>query len=322
MTVAAIDIRDLTKQYGNGRGCRNVNITIGQGEAFGFLGPNGAGKSTLVKMLVGLISPTSGAAFLFGDKVGTVAAKRHIGYLPELYRYQEWLTGAEVVQLHAHLCGMNAAESKQRIPMLLERVGIGNRGKERVKHYSKGMQQRLGLACALVADPPILFLDEPSSALDPVGRMDVRQLLQELKQDGKTIFLNSHLLEEVETICDRIALLNNGQILRHGAVHEVLHTKTRWRFKLGGYTAEILPWLTETSGIMLRPVTDGAAADNSNSGETWLEAEIDNEHQVGLLTTMIVNQGMTLYGVHPVRERLEQWFMEAVAGLSHRGENE
>ncbi len=322
MTEIAIDIRDLTKQYGNGRGCRHVNITVGQGEAFGFLGPNGAGKSTLVKMLVGLTSPTSGEAFLFGEKVGTVEARRHIGYLPELYRYQEWLTGGEVVQLHARLCGMKASEAAQRIPMLLDRVGIGNRGKERVKHYSKGMQQRLGLACALVADPPILFLDEPSSALDPVGRMDVRRLLQELKGEGKTIFLNSHLLEEVETICDRIALLNNGQILRHGAVHEVLHAKTRWQFKLGGYAPEVLPWLVETSGVALYPLDDSTAKGIHSSGEVWLEAEIDNEHQVGLLTTMMVNQGMTLYHVHPVRERLEEWFMEAVSGLSHRGENE
>ncbi|WP_458119875.1 ABC transporter ATP-binding protein [Paenibacillus sp. Z6-24] len=329
MTTAAIDIQNLTKEYSNGKGCRNVTITIGEGEAFGFLGPNGAGKSTLVKMLVGLIMPTDGQARLFGDPIGSVAARKHIGYLPELYRYQEWLTGKEVIELHGRLCGMTKEEAHARIPMLLDRVGLGSRGKDRVKHYSKGMQQRLGLACALVNDPPILFLDEPSSALDPVGRMDVRRLLQELKQEGKTIFLNSHLLEEVETICDRIALLNNGVILRHGQVHEVLYAQTRWRFKIGGFTPEILPWLVETSGIPLQlSIPDAAHTDTeSYSAEpsldtVWLEAIIDNEEQVGFITTLIVNQGMTLYQVQPVRERLEEWFMEAVSGLSHRGEHE
>ncbi|GGI96070.1 ABC transporter ATP-binding protein [Paenibacillus hunanensis] len=325
MTQTAIHIDNLTKQYDNGRGCRNVQITVGQGEAFGFLGPNGAGKSTLVKMLVGLITPTSGTASLFGDAIGTVAAKRHIGYLPELYRYQEWLTGSEVVRLHARLCGLDKQTTERRIPELLDRVGIGNRGKDRVKQYSKGMQQRLGLACALVADPPILFLDEPSSALDPVGRLDVRTLLRELKQEGKTIFLNSHLLEEVENICDRIALLNNGEILRHGTVQQVLHAQTRWLFKIGGYTPEILPWLIETSGVQLHraeSLPDGERNGGSMGDEIWLEAVIDNEQQVGLITTLIVNQGMTLYYVYPVRERLEEWFMEAVSGLSHRGEQE
>jgi len=328
MTMTAIDIQNLTKEYSNGKGCRNVTITVGEGEAFGFLGPNGAGKSTLVKMLVGLIHPTDGEACLFGDPVGSLAARQHIGYLPELYRYQEWLTGQEVIQLHGRLCGMSKQEADARIPMLLERVGLGNRGKDRVKHYSKGMQQRLGLACALVNDPPILFLDEPSSALDPVGRMDVRRLLQELKQEGKTIFLNSHLLEEVETICDRIALLNNGVILRHGQVHEVLYAQTRWHFKIGGFTPDILPWLTETSGIPLQilqsghPGTGAVTASDSLQDTVWLGAVIDNEEQVGFINTLIVNQGMTLYQVEPVRERLEEWFMEAVSGLSHRGEHE
>ncbi|WP_411345409.1 ABC transporter ATP-binding protein [Paenibacillus sp. WLX1005] len=323
MTQPAIHINNLTKQYDNGRGCRNVQITVGQGEAFGFLGPNGAGKSTLVKMLVGLIAPTGGSATLFGDAIGTVAAKRHIGYVPELYRYQEWLTGREVVQLHARLCGLDKPTTQRRTSELLDRVGIGNRGKDRVKQYSKGMQQRLGLACALIADPPILFLDEPSSALDPVGRLDVRNLLREMKQEGKTIFLNSHLLEEVENICDRIALLNNGEILRHGTVQEVLYTQTRWLFKIGGYTPDILPWLTETSGVPINPaqsLPSGERNGGSMGDEIWLEAAIDNEQQVGLITTLIVNQGMTLYHVYPVRERLEEWFMEAVSGLSHRGE--
>ncbi|MDQ1232849.1 ABC-2 type transport system ATP-binding protein [Paenibacillus sp. SORGH_AS306] len=325
MSTVAIDIQQLTKEYDNGRGCRNVTISVGEGEAFGFLGPNGAGKSTLVKMLVGLTAPTSGSATLFGDPIGSLEAKRHIGYLPELYRYQEWLTGEEVVRLHSRLCGMDQSTIKPRIKQLLDQVGIGKRGTDRVKHYSKGMQQRLGMACALVNDPPILFLDEPSSALDPIGRLEVRELLKNLKNEGKTIFLNSHLLEEVESLCERIALLNNGQILRHGQVSQVLYTQTKWRFKVGGFTPEILPWLSETSGISIEryatPTISSATSILPVGQETvWLEATIDNEEQIGWLNTLIVNQGMTLYNVEPVKEKLEEWFMDAVSGLSHRGE--
>ena len=325
MNTVAIDIQQLTKEYDNGRGCRNVTISVGKGEAFGFLGPNGAGKSTLVKMLVGLTAPTSGRATLFGEPIGSLAAKQHVGYLPELYRYQEWLTGEEVVRLHSRLCGMDQSTIKPRIKQLLDQVGIGKRGTDRVKHYSKGMQQRLGMACALVNDPPILFLDEPSSALDPIGRSEVRELLKNLKNEGKTIFLNSHLLEEVESLCERIALLNNGQILRHGQVSQVLYTQTKWRFKVGGFTPEILPWLSETSGISIErymspSITSATSVLPVGQETVWLEATIDNEEQIGWLNTLIVNQGMTLYNVEPVKERLEEWFMDAVSGLSHRGE--
>ncbi len=325
MNTVAIDIQQLTKEYDNGRGCRNVTISVGKGEAFGFLGPNGAGKSTLVKMLVGLTAPTSGRATLFGEPIGSLAAKQHVGYLPELYRYQEWLTGEEVVRLHSRLCGMDQSTIKPRIKQLLDQVGIGKRGIDRVKHYSKGMQQRLGMACALVNDPPILFLDEPSSALDPIGRSEVRELLKNLKNEGKTIFLNSHLLEEVESLCERIALLNNGQILRHGQVSQVLYTQTKWRFKVGGFTPEILPWLSETSGITIErymnpSITSATSVLPVGQETVWLEATIDNEEQIGWLNTLIVNQGMTLYNVEPVKERLEEWFMDAVSGLSHRGE--
>ncbi|MBB3111884.1 ABC-2 type transport system ATP-binding protein [Paenibacillus phyllosphaerae] len=322
MTVAAIEARGLTKQYDNGRGCRDVTIQVGKGEAFGFLGPNGAGKSTFVKMLVGLITPTSGTANLLGEPIGTLASKRLIGYLPELYRYQEWLSGEEVVRLHAKLCGVDRSVARHRIPQLLEEVGIGRRGSDRVKHYSKGMQQRLGLACALVGDPPIVFLDEPSSALDPIGRREVRRILERLKAQGKTIFLNSHLLEDVEALCDRMALLNNGQILRHGQVSEVLQTRTRWRFKVGGFTPFLLSWLNDTTGLAITLAEGAAASAGAASGLSacWLEAELEDEEQVGWINSLIVQQGMTLYEVTSVRERLEEWFMNAVSGLEHRGE--
>jgi ABC-2 type transport system ATP-binding protein len=320
MSAAAIDADGLTKEYDNGRGCHDVTISVGKGEAFGFLGPNGAGKSTFVKMLVGLITPSNGHAHLLGEPIGSIGAKRLIGYLPELYRYQEWLTGEEVVRLHAQLCGMERSVTERRIPKLLGEVGIGLRGKDRVKHYSKGMQQRLGLACALINDPAIVFLDEPSSALDPIGRKEVRSILQHLKAQGKTVFLNSHLLEDVEVLCDRMALLNNGRILRHGKVSEILHKRIRWRFKVGGFSLLLLSWLQEASGLNI------ALAEQSDQREAvdavWLEAELDSEEQVGWLNSLIVGQGMTLYEVTEIRENLEGWFMSAVSGLSHRGERE
>lgn len=317
MEPAAIQTNGLSKEYGNGRGCRDVSITVGKGEAFGFLGPNGAGKSTFVKMLVGLIKPTSGTGTLLGHPIGSLESKRLIGYLPELYRYQEWLTGEEVVKLHGKLCGIDRGLASQRAKQLLDRVGIGRRGTDRVKHYSKGMQQRLGLACALIGDPPIVFLDEPSSALDPIGRQEVRDIVKELKEQGKTIFLNSHLLEDVELLCDRMALLNDGAILRHGRAAELLRTRQIWRFRVGGYDPAVLPWLREQTGF---EITEAAAEQEEGLDSVWLETELDNEEEAGWLNAQIIGQGMTLYEVARKKERLEAWFMEAVSGLSHRGE--
>ncbi|OMD42067.1 ABC transporter ATP-binding protein [Paenibacillus odorifer] len=333
MSTAAIEAKSLTKEFDNGRGCRDVSISVGKGEAFGFLGPNGAGKSTFVKMLVGLIHPSSGSGSLFGHKIGSLGAKALIGYLPELYRYQEWLTGEEVVRLHAKLCGMQRSVADKRIPQLLDEVGIGKRGRDRVKHYSKGMQQRLGLACALINEPAIVFLDEPSSALDPIGRQEVRRILQNLKEKGVTIFLNSHLLEDVEVLCDRMALLNNGVILRHGKVSEVLNKRMSWHFKVGGYAPILLSWLNENTGLQIRvsshteeKLINGLenlqSLQSIDSSTVWLEAELESEEQVGWLNTLIVEQGMTLYEVSRKKERLEEWFMDAVSGLSHRGEQE
>ncbi|MFD0677507.1 MULTISPECIES: ABC transporter ATP-binding protein [unclassified Paenibacillus] len=320
MNKAAIEARGLTKDYGNGRGCRSISLTVGQGEVFGFLGPNGAGKSTFVKMLVGLIQPTGGEATLYGHPIGSLEARRNIGYLPELYRYQEWLSGEEVLQLHAKLCGWKPSNPVGRIRQLLDEVGIGLRGKDRVKHYSKGMQQRLGLACALLSDPPLLFLDEPSSAMDPVGRKEVRELVHRLKAAGKTIFLNSHLLEDVEVLCDRVALLNNGTILQSGTVSEVLQEKKLWQLRIGGFESSMLNWLQETTGLSLHIHCGSGAASMDES--IWLEAEVETEEQIGWLNHLIIEQGMTLYEVKKAGGKLDEWFVGAVAGRSHRGERE
>ncbi|MEK8129759.1 ABC transporter ATP-binding protein [Paenibacillus filicis] len=346
MSQAAIEAVALTKEYENGRGCRNITLRVEQGEAFGFLGPNGAGKSTFVKMLVGLVGPTSGQATIWGQPIGSLEARRLIGYLPELYRYQEWLTGQEVLMLHARLCGLSKDEAKRTLPELLEEVGIGLRGQDRVKHYSKGMQQRLGLACALVGGPKVVFLDEPSSALDPLGRLDVRHLLLRLRQRGITIFLNSHLLEEVETLCDRVALLNDGRILQTGAVRDVLQEKAKWQFRVGGCTLPALEWLREMSGFDItirsaegrdpergkavagpevRLEVEGSLGDEGyglGTGEVWLEIMLEDDEQAGWVNQLLFEQGLTLYEVHKAKARLDEWFLGAVSGLNHRGERQ
>ncbi|CAM3446125.1 ABC transporter ATP-binding protein [Paenibacillus lupini] len=317
----AIETFSLTKNYGNGRGCHDVTLRIPAGEAFGFLGPNGAGKSTIVKMLVGLTTPTDGKALLFGQPAGSVEARRRIGYLPELFRYPGWLSGEEALQFHAKLCGMKGTSVKSRIDHLLDEVGIGHRGRDRIKGYSKGMQQRLGLACALLSDPDIVFLDEPASALDPVGRHEVRELLQRLRKEGKTIFLNSHLLEDVEQLCDHVALLNNGRILADGRVSDVLRASSaRWHFRVGGMTPDMLDYLREIliAPVHLLPWQEG---ETPAWGEHWLEVELEEDEQVGYFNRLLIEQGITLYETQKVKSSLDEWFLQAVSGLEHRGEN-
>ena len=330
--TAAIHTEGLTKEFDNGRGCRNVSITVQKGEAFGFLGPNGAGKSTFVKMLVGLIHPTEGSATIFGHPIHSLEAKKRIGYLPELFRYQEWLTGEEVIKLHAKLCGVDARTAKERIPKLLDEVGLGSRGKGKIKNYSKGMQQRLGLAVALVSDPDIIFLDEPSSALDPVGRKEVRSILMKLKAEGKTIFLNSHMLEDVEAVCDQIALLNNGEILRTGEIGNVLQQKVTYRFKVSGYTPLVRTWLQDETGFGFEVEAVHKPDSSANTAQpelvisghdtVWLKAELQNEEQAGWINSLLIEQGLTLYEVGKESGKLEDWFLTAVKGLSHRGERD
>lgn len=315
MTAHAIETTRLSKDYGDGRGCRDVTLKIREGEAFGFLGPNGAGKSTIVKMLTGLIKPTSGKAQIFGHASGSIEARRRLGYLPELFRYPDWLTGEEVLAFHAKLCELDRTAAKRRIHQLLDEVGIGSRGRDRLKGYSKGMQQRLGLACALLGNPEIVFLDEPASALDPVGRHEVRELLARLRSQGKTIFLNSHLLEDVEQLCDTVALLNNGQVLVEGKVTEVLRSQSNWRLRVSGYTPLAPERIRQMLGVNVN-VSGHPAGDES----VWLEMELEDDEQIGLVNYILIELGLTIYEVGKIKSRLDEWFLQAVSGLEHRGE--
>ena len=217
--VPALEVRDVEKRYGKAVALAGVSLTLEEGEIFGLLGPNGAGKSTLVKSACGLVRPSGGALRICGEHAGTAAARAQIGYLAELFRFPGWATADEVLRLHQRLArsGGEAAERSE----LLELVGLSAAADTRVERMSKGMQQRLGIAQALVGGPRLLLLDEPTSALDPAGRRVVRELLSELRRRGVAVLLNTHLLGEVERVCDRVAIIDHGSIVAAGTPDEL-----------------------------------------------------------------------------------------------------
>src|SRR5689334_17611085 len=221
-STTAVKTVELTKRFGGTVALAGLSMTVPRGEVFGFLGPNGAGKTTAVKVLLGLLAPTSGGAWLLGKPVGDLETRRRIGYLPELFRYQGWLSAAEVLALHCELAPLPRSSWKDEIKTALETVGLSDRASDRVGTFSKGMQQRLGLGAALVGEPELVFLDEPTSALDPVGRHDVREIIRGLAERGTAVFLNSHLLSEVEQVCDRVAVVDHGRVIAAGTMDELL----------------------------------------------------------------------------------------------------
>lgn len=192
---------------------RNLSLTVRRGAIFGFLGPNGAGKSTSIKMLLGLVKPTSGSGAVLGAPAGDVQIRRKIGFLPEHFRFYDWLTPAELLRFHGRLCGMTPQKLRERIPAMLDLVGLTPHRDKRIHDFSKGMMQRIGLAQALIHEPEIVFLDEPTSGLDPMGRRLVRDVIRAQRERGATVFLNSHLLSEVEITCDAVAFLKDGEVV-------------------------------------------------------------------------------------------------------------
>jgi len=210
----------LRKRYGRRLAVDDVSLELSRGDVVGLLGPNGAGKSTVIKMLLGLVRPDAGEAMLLGRPAADPATRARVGYLPELFRYQPWLSAAEVLSLHVRLSGIEVTPSEQRDCLAL--VGLAGRTGDRVGGFSKGMQQRLGLAVALVARPELVVLDEPTSALDPVGRADVRDIVLNLKSRGVAVLLNSHLIGEVERVCDRVVVLDRGRVAASGTLAELL----------------------------------------------------------------------------------------------------
>ena len=209
----AVQTQNLRKVFGGKVAVRDLTLTVPRGEIFGFLGPNGAGKSTSIKMLLGLATPTSGEAFVLGAPSGNVEVRRRIGFLPENFRFYEWLTPAELLHLHGRLCGVSAGELAKRVPALIDLVGLTPHIDKRLQNFSKGMLQRIGLAQALVHEPEIIFLDEPTSGLDPLGRRMVRDIIRAQRDRGATVFLNSHLLSEIEITCDQVVFIREGEVV-------------------------------------------------------------------------------------------------------------
>jgi len=296
LTSPAVEALGLAKRFGRTTALRDFTVTIGRGEAFGLLGPNGAGKTTAVKVLLGLTHPSSGAANVLGAPLGDRATRRRIGYLPELFRYPDWLTASEVVDVHAQLLGLPRLQRRSATREVLERVGLATRADDRVGSYSKGMQQRLGLAVALINDPELVVLDEPTSALDPMGRRDVRAIIEDLRARGTAVLLNSHLLTEVERVCDRIAVVDRGAVVACGTVDAMLGEASSLRLRLANVT----------------PVVQAALARRGTvaSDPPWFAIAGVAEDDVPALIAEIVALGAAVYGVEIARATLEERFIQ------------
>ena len=227
----AIETHGLRKVFGSKVAVRGLSLQVRRGEIFGFLGPNGAGKSTSIKMLLGLVKPSSGHAKILDQPFSSVAVRRKIGFLPEDFRFYDWLTASELLTLHGRLCGLTPAQLRDRVPAFLDVVGLMAHRERRLRGFSKGMMQRIGLAQALIHEPELVFLDEPTSGLDPMGRRLVRDIIRDQRKRGATVFLNSHLLSEVEITCDSVVFIKQGEVIGsrdlHGAPDDEIHVHIR-----------------------------------------------------------------------------------------------
>jgi ABC-2 type transport system ATP-binding protein len=297
---AAIVTTGLTKTYGSVTAVAGLSMSVPRGEVFGFLGPNGAGKTTAVKLLLGLARPTSGSATVLGARAGDPSARRRIGYLPELFRYQAWLSAYEVLVLHCHLARIRKPRIRAEVERALVTVGLAERAHDRVGTFSKGMQQRLGLGVALLGNPEVVFLDEPTSALDPVGRKDVRDIIRNLRDHGMTVFLNSHLLGEVEQVCDRVAVVHHGTVIASGSL-EALLSDSGVRVRVDG--------LGVATGKLRR-------FGNLRLDGDWISVDGVTLETVPDLVAEIVALGGRVYAVEPRHQSLEDRFMELLGGES------
>jgi ABC-2 type transport system ATP-binding protein len=297
---SALHTARLTKRYGKVTAVSDLSMTVPRGEVFGFLGPNGAGKTTSVKLLMGLARPTSGQAWVLGAPLGDQSTRRHIGYLPELFRYQAWLRAREVLTLHCELAQLPRSSWDEEIDDALHTVGLLERGQDRVGEFSKGMQQRLGLGVALLGKPQMVFLDEPTSALDPVGRRDVREIIRKLKARGTTVFLNSHLLTEVEQVCDRVAIVDKGRVVATGTLDELLSGKVGVRLRIHGLDAQAIRGLGSFGSL--------------SESDGWLSIAGVLPDAVPDVVAEVVRRGGRVYAVEPRHESLEDRFMDLLGG--------
>lgn len=306
----AIRIEALTKDYWVGfwrkrpyRALDRLSLEVQPGEIFGFLGPNGAGKTTTLKLLMQLIFPTSGRAEILGRPVGDVGARQRIGYLPENPYFYDYLTADELLQYFARLFGYSGTHARQRAATLLDRVGIGpERRRQQLRKYSKGMIQRVGIAQALLNDPEVIFLDEPMSGLDPLGRRDVRSLILELRDRGRTVFFSSHILADAEALCSRVAVVAGGRLAATGRLNDILAFEVRgWELVIADLRPEVLaqfaPQITKSTEI------------SSHRYSLELPLDVQPERMLGDL----IATGAKLVSLNPLRDTLEDFFVRRVA---------
>jgi ABC-2 type transport system ATP-binding protein len=302
----------------------DLTLLVPRGEVFGFLGPNGAGKSTAVKMLLGLVRPDGGEARVLGQPPGHTSTLARIGFLPEHFRFHEWLQATEFLDLHGKLYGMSPEARRKRIPEVLELVGLIEHSKRQLSGFSKGMLQRIGLAQALLNEPELVILDEPTSALDPFGRILVRGIIRELKARGTTVFLNSHLLGEVEATCDRASFIREGVVLRTLSLHDLQAESLRVELRVDAVTPQLLAMLsdlvvewrfldTDPAETVLSHSRDGkqntaTAVATANA----LELTLQHEDMLPVVAERTIESGAKLYGLTPRKVSLEQLFLEIV----------
>ena len=297
--VHAIETDQLRKVFGNYAAVKGLTLQVKQGEVFGFLGPNGAGKTTSIKMLLGLTAPTSGAASLLGKPIGARAALAQIGFLPEHFRFQEWLTASEFLLLHGQLLNMKTGDLNARMDELLERVGLLDYRNKQLRTFSKGMLQRIGLAQALLNRPALVFLDEPTSGLDPVGRRLVRDIIHELRQQGTCVFLNSHLLSEIEITCDRVAFIRHGEVVRVLEMKSLSIGQSQVTIRANPLSPEVLNGLCRWG--------QDVQLDHDH-----VTMNIQNDSVLPEITRYLVEQGADVYSISPNRLSLEEVFIETV----------
>ena len=303
MAELPVHTAGLRKVYGSSTALEGLDLEVHPGEVVGLLGANGAGKTTTVKILLGLVAATAGEANLFGRRVADPQARRQVGYLPEHFRFPDWLTGAELLDYHGRLAGMPAADRRARIPEVLERVGLAGRGNQRLRSYSKGMTQRVGLAQAVFARPRLVLLDEPTSALDPIGRREVRDLIRDLREEGVAVLLNSHLLGEVELVCDRVAIVDRGRVVRAGRLDAMIGPGPQIRVRLDRVDERALAILGGLGEVMAVDDTTVVLAAEGTDPAAAVAAEL-------------VRAGYGLQALIPVHRSLEDIFVGLVSESS------
>jgi ABC-2 type transport system ATP-binding protein len=308
VTENVIETHGLRKQFGAKTAVESLSLAVRRGEVFGFLGPNGAGKTTAIKMLLALVAPTAGSGRVLGAPLGHRGTRARLGFLPEHFRFQDWLTGRELLHLHARLLGLSATEGRTRADTLLARVDLLDAADRLIRTYSKGMMQRVGLAQALLGDPEVVFLDEPTSGLDPLGRFLVRDVIRALRDRGITVFLNSHLLGEVEATCSRVVFVKEGRVIHDMRVGEAAGG-LEVEIRSGTLTGEV----RATIARLGRVLEDGAPFPaESGDSRASLRISVEVEDRIPEIARTLVERGIPVYEIRVKRKSLETWFLDVM----------